>query len=73
MKTYTGLTGREICDLIEKNDLMDIPIWNPDDNIGYATLCFIVKDATDEDPSYHTVNVNVVDGNVNHIKGRVKG
>ena len=69
MKTYTGLTGREICELIKKNDLMDIPIWNPDDNIEYATLWFIIKDATDEDLFYHIVNVNVVSGNVEHFKG----
>lgn len=72
MKTYTGLTGREICELIEKNDLMDIPIWNPDDNISYATIFFIIKDSTNEDPSYHVVNVNVVDGNVEHIIDQVE-
>lgn len=73
MKTCTGLTGREICDLIKKNDLMDVPIWNPDCSMEWATLYFIIKDATDEDPSYHTVDVNVVDGNVKHIRGRAEG
>lgn len=68
MGTYTGLTGREICEILKENDLMDIPIWNPDDNIEYATLFFIIKDATDEDPFYHVVKMNVVDGNVEHIR-----
>ena len=68
MKKYTGLTGREICELIKKSDLMDIPVWDPDDNEAYNTLSFIIKDATDEDPWYHIVNLNVVSGNVEHIK-----
>lgn len=66
MRKECGLTGREICKLIENNDLMDIPIWNPDDNMVYATLQFIIKERTDEDSQSHIVNCNVVTGEVEH-------
>ena len=66
MRKERGLTGREICKLIEENNLMDIPIWNPDDNVVYATLQFIIKERTDEDPQSHIVNCNVVTGEVEH-------
>lgn len=72
MRKERGLTGREICKLIENNSLMDVPIWNPDDSIEYATLQFIIKDSTDEDPWYHIVNCNVVTGEVEHYINRVE-
>lgn len=72
MAPANGLTGREICKLIEKNSLMDAPIWNPDNNEVYGTLQFIIKDADEHNPSYEMMDINVLNGTATRMTGRIE-